>query len=199
MDERDFPGVERPASIQPIPQDAVVVFAGEIFEILRWKQVLFDGSKKTFEKVRRPDTALVLPVVSGSLRISRQQQPGCRAPFFGLIGGRVERGEHPAEAARRELLEEASLVPRSLDLWVAFQPLAKIEWSVFVFVAKNCTSSDASTPDPGEIIELVDVSLEELIALAGAESFRDVGVALHLLRIAADPAQLDNARAYLGL
>ena len=90
---RGGPSDERPASLQPTPAHAEVAFAGEVFDVLRWTQELFDGSTKVFEKVRRRDTALVLPVVDGALRIALQEQPGFTEPFAGLVGGRIEPGE----------------------------------------------------------------------------------------------------------
>jgi 8-oxo-dGTP pyrophosphatase MutT (NUDIX family) len=190
-------GEDRPRSALPIPADAEILYAGDVFEVLRWRQELFDGSVRFFEKVRRRDTALVLPVIDGVVRITRQEQPGHLEPFFALIGGRVDPGEAPEAAARRELREEAALVPSSLELWTSLQPFAKIEWAVYLYVARGCAMAGDRTSDPGERIELVDVSLDELISIAGGDAFRDVGVALHLLRLAVDPSRLARARLYL--
>jgi 8-oxo-dGTP pyrophosphatase MutT (NUDIX family) len=188
----------RPPSALPIPPHAEAVYVGEVFEVLRWQQDLYDGSSRFFEKVRRPDTALVLPVVRRSLLITRQEQPGHAEPFYGLIGGRVDPGETPEDAARRELREEAGLEASSLQLWTSMQPFPKIDWVVYLYVARDCrATAAASHADPGERIRVVEVSLEELLEIVRGDGFRDLGVAVHLLRVAADTHQLREAHQLL--
>jgi ADP-ribose pyrophosphatase len=185
--------ITRPGSRQPLPQNARRVFQGQIFDVYQWQQVLYDGSTTVFEKLRRPDTCYIIPVTAdGSLTILRQEQPGSQQ-FFGLIGGRVEPHESPEDAAARELLEEAGLISGSLEFWDAYQFLPKIDWAIFVFIARDCRPSQQSL-DGGEKIELMNVTFDELLTLVSRDSFGDVEVALRLLRLAADPARLAVAR-----
>lgn len=101
--------IKRPSSKQPIPANAQKVFKGKLFDIYQWKQELFDGKKVTFEKLKRPDTVNVIPITSnGEIVISEQEQPGTD-PFIGCLGGRIDEGEEPLEAAKRELLEETGM------------------------------------------------------------------------------------------
>jgi len=51
--------------------------------------------------------------------------------------------------------------------------------------------------DAGEKLEIVDLTFDELVNLAGSERFGDVEVALRLLRLAADPAKLAQARSFV--
>lgn len=186
----------RPSSRQPLPPSARQVFKGELFDVYQWEQVLYDGSIAVFEKLRRPDTCYVIPVTANdTLLIVRQVQPGSQQ-FFGLIGGRVEVGETYEIAARRELLEEGGLIPGTLELWDSYQFLPKIDWAIFTFIARDCSSAEQSL-DAGEKIEMVEVSFEELLELASKDSFGDLEVALRLLRIAADPEKRDAARRRL--
>lgn len=186
----------RPVSRQPLPSGAKRVFQGALFDVYQWNQLQFDGSYATFEKLSRPDTAYVLPVLDdGRVLIARQEQPGS-APYFGLIGGRVDPPEAPEAAARRELLEEAGLTGGHLRLWDSFQFLPKIDWAIYIYVAHDCISSGQSL-DSGEKIELVAQTFDDLLELAATEQFGDVEIALHLLRVAADESRFTNLRSLL--
>lgn len=184
--------IERPVSRQPIPSTASCVYRGKLFDVYQWRQKLFDGTFATFEKLKRPDTAYVLPVTaSGRILLVQQEQPGS-PKTIGLIGGRIEKDEQPDEAARRELEEEAGLRSLDLDLWDSYQFLPKLDWAIYTFVAREYESLPPR-PDRGEQIKILEVSFDELIRLAGTEQFGDVEVALRLLRLAADPRRLAAA------
>ncbi len=99
--------IPKPISKQPLPTNAKRVFKGVLFDIYQWEQAGYDGQIKIFEKAKRADSAMVIPVTSeGKIILCEQEQPG-KHQFTGLIGGRLDQGEGPLEAAKRELLEEA--------------------------------------------------------------------------------------------
>ena len=186
---------DRPRPLQEIPETARRVFRGRLFDVYQWEQLLYDGTTDIFEAVKRPDTVYVIPVQSdGKLVIAWQRQPPSEKRLYGLIGGRVEPGEAPVAAAMRELREEAGLIGNEIRLWETFQFLPKVDWAVFIFIARGCVQAPRS-PDPGEDIELVEVSFEEILDLAKSEDFIDVEVALRLLRIAANPTELADAES----
>jgi hypothetical protein len=59
-----------------IPEHAHKVFEGVIFDVYQWEQEMFDGSKATFEMVKRPYTVEVIPVmIDGTIAIAYEQQP----------------------------------------------------------------------------------------------------------------------------
>lgn len=157
--------IVRPASKQPIPPDAKKVFEGVLFDAYQWEQQMFDGSTATFERLKRPDTVVVFPVLpDGTIEIIWQEQPG-RPPYISTYGGRVEPGESPDAAALRELREEAGLVADRLVLWDAQQPVAKLDWAVFTFIAHGAMRASTQSLDAGEKIEPRIVSLDQLIDL----------------------------------
>ncbi|WP_224372342.1 NUDIX hydrolase [Hyalangium versicolor] len=156
----------RPPSAQPIPTDAKLVFRGVLFAVYQWEQRLYDGSKVVFEKVRRPDTVVVVPVLpDGRVLLTHQEQPG-RDPFIGALGGRVNEGELPEEAARRELLEESGCEASELKPWFAVHPTTKVDWVVFAFVATGLRQTTSADLDPGERIKLVPTTFDDFLTLA---------------------------------
>ena len=188
--------IKRPPSKQPIPPKAKRVFKGVIFDVYQWKQKMFDGSTKIFEKIKRADSVNVFPVVDGKIILTEQKQPGS-APFVGAAGGRIDEGETPLEVAKRELLEETGLKAKDYVLWDAVQPVGKIDWAVYSFIAKGCRKVSNLKLDSGEKIKLKSFTFEEFIDLMSKDNYRDTEVALKVLRMKDDPLKLEELRKIL--
>ena len=163
--------IARPKSKQPIPDNAKKVFGGVLFDVYQWEQELFDGTKTLFEKLKRPDTVVVFPVLDdGKILLTEQEQPG-KEPFVGATGGRVDSGEDILEAAKRELLEESGYEASEFILWDAQHPTSKIDWVVYTFIAKGLKKVSDMNLDAGEKITLKPVSLDEFIDIAINKNF----------------------------
>lgn len=163
--------INRPKSKQPIPDNAKKVFGGVLFDVYQWEQELFDGTKTLFEKLKRPDTVVVFPVLDdGKIILTEQEQPG-KEPFIGATGGRVDEGEDILEAAKRELLEESGYEASEFILWDAQHPTSKIDWVVYTFIAKGLKKVSDMNLDAGEKIKLKLVNLDEFIEIAINKNF----------------------------
>lgn len=182
--------IKRPLSKQPIPPDAKKVFHGVIFDVYQWQQKLFDGSYQMFEKLKRPDTVLILAVTEDRKIISSyQEQPG-KESFRGLVGGRVDEGETPLEAAKRELREESGYESDDWTLFDAIQPVSKIDWTVYTFVAKKCKKTGDQELEAGEKIKLELVTFEEFTDLIFTREFGDAEIKTKFLEAKLDPAKM---------
>ena len=163
--------INRPKSKQPIPDNAKKVFSGVLFDVYQWEQELFDGTKTLFEKLKRPDTVVVFPVLDdGKIILTEQEQPG-KEPFIGTTGGRVDEGEDILEAAKRELLEESGYEASEFILWDAQHPTSKIDWIVYTFIAKGLKKVADMNLDAGEKINLKLVNFDEFIEIAINKNF----------------------------
>src|SRR3989344_786006 len=173
---------KRPSSKQPIPENAQKVFEGKLCDVYQWEQELFDGKTITFEKLRRPDTVNVIPITeTGEIILSEQEQPGAES-FIGCLGGRIDEGEQPLEAAKRELLEETGMEAENYILWDATQLVDKIDWAIYTFIAKGAHKVKNQEIEAGEKIKVKTVSLDEFIKLAAQDNFRDAEVSLRIFR-----------------
>lgn len=158
--------IERPKSKQPLPENADLVFKGIMFDTYQWEVEGYDGKKRTFEKLKRPDTAMIIPITEdGKIIVALQEQPH-KPPFIGSIGGRIDEGEDVLEAAKRELLEETGYEAKDWILFDAIQPVSKIEWAIYTFIAKGCKKIAEQNLDGAEKIDLKFVTFEEFIDLA---------------------------------
>ncbi len=149
-----------------IPEDAKKVFEGVIFDIYQWEQRMFDGSMQTFERLKRPNTAQVIATVGDQILVQTEEQPDAKAPFTSLPGGRFDPGEEALAAAQRELLEETGYRSDDWTLWHESNPVGKIDWTVYTFIARNCVQSGEIHLDAGEKITSRLVTLEDFLALA---------------------------------
>ena len=182
--------IERPKSRQPIPDNAKRVFKGVIFDVYQWEQEMYDGARTIFEKIKRSDTVIVFPVLpNGKIILTEQEQPGSE-PFIGATGGRVDKGEDVLDAAKRELLEESGYEAEEFILWDAQQPMNKIDWAVYTFIAKGLKKVGDMNLDGGEKIKLFPVTLDELIDIAINSEPRKFGekeIIYKLFRAKLDP------------
>lgn len=191
--------IKRPLSKRPIPKNAKQVFKGKIFDVYQWQQELFDGSLATFEKIKRSDTVNVIPVTKEKkIILAEQEQPG-EEPFIGTLGGRIDKGEMPLEAAKRELLEETGYKADKYLLWDAAQIFPKVDWAVYTFIAKGCAKVGEMKLEAGERIKLRLVSFDEFLEIIFQENFRDFEIAIKIFRMMKDKRKLEETRKlFLG-
>ena len=186
--------IQRPVSKHPLPKQAKKVFDGEIFDVYQWQQKMFDGSYETFEKIVRADTVGVIPVTSDKeIVITKEEQPG-KPPFISIPGGRVEENEDLLVAARRELLEETGYKSDDVNLWYSGQPVSKIEWCIYTFIARNCEKVGDLKLDSGEKIKTELVSFEEFLDIAVQDDFDSIDITLRVLKARLDPQKMSELR-----
>ena len=153
-----------------MPPNAKKVFQGKIFEVWQWEQKMFDGTTAIFEKLKRPNTAQAIAVVGDKILIATQEQPD-KKPFSSLFGGRCDNNEDSLVAAKRELLEESGYVSDDWILWREQNPVSKIEWTVYTYIARNCVFKQPPELDAGEKIETRLIDFEEFLMLSEDPTF----------------------------
>lgn len=177
-----------------MPEDATLVFKGKLFDVYQWQQRMYDGTYQTFEKLKRPDTVVVFAVLDdGSILLTKQEQPG-KSLFIGAAGGRVDEGEEIEEAAARELLEETGYRAKELILWHSEQPVSKIDWAVYTFIAKGLEKVDEQRLDAGEKITLHPVTFDEFIDTALRNEFTEREIVKYIYEAKIDKQKLEELR-----
>ena len=149
-----------------IPKGAKLVFKGKIFDVYQWEQLMFDGSYTTFERLRRPYTVSILATFKGKVVLTQEEQPASAKRENHLFAGRMEKGESPIKAAKRELLEESGMVSNNWHLLKVFEPVSKMDWKVYLFSAANCRKISGQNLDNGERIKVKKVSFEKFMSLS---------------------------------
>lgn len=191
--------IKKIKSRQPIPENAKCVFKGEIFDVYQWEQKMFDGSFATFEKLKRSDTAVVFAVTDdGKIILTEQEQPD-KDLFIGAAGGRVEEGEDVLNTAKRELLEETGYQAKEYILWFAQQPVGKIDWTVYNFIAKGAKKVAEQNLDSGEKIKLKMVSFDEFLQMGSNEKFSEKEIIPKILEAKLYPEKMKELKELFGI
>src|SRR3990167_884303 len=176
--------IKRPQSKQPLPENAKLVFKGVMFDTYQWEVDGYDGSKRIFEKLKRPDTVMIIPITEeGKIIVALQEQPH-KPPFIGTIGGRVDEGEDVLETAKRELFD-------------VVQPVSKIEWAIYTFIAKGCKKIAEQNLDGAEKIELKFLSFEEFIDLAVNDDKFGDELKIKILEAKLQPKKIEELKKLL--
>lgn len=164
-----------PSNAVLIPRHAKRVFKGEIFEVYQWPQEMFDGSIKTFEMVRRPDTVATIAVIEDKIIVLEEEQPNLPTYYSIPIGRHDVAGETPLQGAQRELAEEAGLYFKNWKLITVRQITSKVEWFLYLYVATGLVKEVTNTPEnDGEKITVMRKTFEETKQLANHSRNRHI-------------------------
>lgn len=182
---------------KPVPPIAKKVFQGKIFAVWQWEQELYDGSFATFERLSRPDYAFGVGVLDdGQILLLHDEQPD-REAVLTPAGGKVDPGEGPEEAVRREFLEETGYEIGELKHWFAYRASTKIDFVTYGYIARKLTRKEEAHPEPGERITEVMYSFEDFLKLGQNPMLRDWGVKVQLLEAQIDPKKKEDLRKLL--
>lgn len=151
-----------PKDAHLVPEHAVCVFKGQIFDTYQWEEKMFDGTTAIFEMLKRPDSVEVLVVHENKILVQKQEQPHY-GHFIGFPGGRHDHEEETElEAVQRELKEESGYICRDWKLIRVEQTQPKIEGFLYTYIATGVIDQVPMALDPGERIENVWCTLAEV-------------------------------------
>jgi ADP-ribose pyrophosphatase len=149
-----------------IPKNAKKVFQGNIFSVYQWRQTMFDGSYKIFERAQRQDSVVIIATVKNKIVLLKQMQPGTKW-FYCTPSGRMDiPGEKPEVAAKRELLEETGMVAGKFFLWKKITSEGKVTSTIYFYIARDCKVISPQKLDNGEKIKVNYVSFEDYLKLS---------------------------------
>jgi ADP-ribose pyrophosphatase len=137
------------------------VYRGAIVELHRDDVRLPNGEHVEFEIVRHPGGAAVVALdAQGRICLIRQYRHALQQWLWELPAGKLDDGEPPQTAARRELLEEAGI---SAEHWRTLGRMASspgiYDEIVWLYLASGLTHGEA-TPEAGEVFSVHWVDLD---------------------------------------
>lgn len=143
--------------------EARVVFESRYFRVRHDRVVAPDGTPVDYPFIdyRVPVVTIAPVTVDGRIYLVRQWRYPWEASSWELPAGHCEPGEAPAEAARRELLEEAGLVAAEWQELPFLRPGASLTACFHPFIARDLapvpTAREATEADMEvRVLPLVD-------------------------------------------
>jgi 8-oxo-dGTP pyrophosphatase MutT (NUDIX family) len=123
-----------------------------------------DARRHEFYRVRSPDWVQILPITAaGEAVLVRQYRHGCQRLTLEIPGGLLDEGEHPAEAALRECLEETGYrATTAVSLGIVSPNPALFTNRLHGFFARDAAPERAVQNTGTEITECVLVPVRDL-------------------------------------
>jgi ADP-ribose pyrophosphatase len=158
------------------------IFNGRVVSLFLEEHCLPDGRRATFEIVRHPGGAAVLPLLDdGRVILLRQFRPAAGGMVLEIPAGRLEPGESAESCVRRELMEEAGYRAGAVEkLGEMFTAVGFCDEVVHLFAARGLVKVPRA-PEEDEYIEVLQFPLAEALQKVADGVIRDGKTQLALL------------------
>jgi len=142
------------------------IFDGVVVKLFVDEVELPDGSKSIREIVRHPGAVCVIPVdENGDVIMIKQFRYPFGEILYEIPAGKLEPGEDPYEAAKRELEEETGVNARCVEfIGTMYTTVAILDEKIHMYLATGITYKNAH-PDEGEFLEVEKIPLKTLVQM----------------------------------
>lgn len=141
------------------------VYEGKILNLEVDEVELSDGSLASRECVRHHGGAAVLYVTGGRVLLVKQFRYLYGKEIYEIPAGKLEKGEDPMEAAKRELREETGFVANDMLPFLKIYPTpGYTDEVIHVYCAKNCYV-DSQQLDKGEFLNVSLIKITDVLKM----------------------------------
>ena len=161
------------------------IFNGRVIRVTLDKVQLEDGTTSTREVVHHHGGACVLPVdADGNVTMVRQFRYALGEELWELPAGKLEAGEDPFEAAKRELSEECGLTADTYtELGVVYPTVGYDSERIYLWAAEGLHTVGQHL-DAGEFLDVVKMPFEQALRLVMDGTIKDSKTQVALLKYA---------------
>lgn len=161
------------------------IFNGRVIRVTLDKVQLEDGTTSTREVVHHHGGACVLPVdADGNVTMVRQFRYALGEELWELPAGKLEAGEDPFEAAKRELSEECGLTADTYtELGVVYPTVGYDSERIYLWAAEGLHTVGQHL-DAGEFLDVVKLPFAQALGLVMDGIIKDSKTQVALLKYA---------------
>jgi ADP-ribose pyrophosphatase len=148
------PGKTDSAKLKEFTLDSTHVYNGPLLQVYVDDVQLPDGSRATRDWIKHPGASAIVPVFEdGTVMLLKQFRYPAREIFIEVPAGKLDEGESPDNAARRELTEESGLTCTNLQKTGVFYPaIGYADEIIHVFTAWGLTMKEQDVDDDEFVI-----------------------------------------------
>ena len=161
------------------------IFNGRVIRVTLDKVQLEDGTTSTREVVHHHGGACVLPVdADGNVTMVHQFRYALGEELWELPAGKLEAGEDPFEAAKRELSEECGLTADTYtELGVVYPTVGYDSERIYLWAAEGLHTVGQHL-DAGEFLDVVKMPFAQALGLVMDGIIKDSKTQVALLKYA---------------
>ena len=166
------------------------VFRGKVIDVKRDDVEISNGRKSIREVVEHSGGVTILALKdNGNILFVRQFRYPIKSVSLELPAGKLEQGENPDLAAKRELEEETGYVSDDwIKLGFIYTSVGFCDEKLYLYFVKNLQFKKEN-PDEDEIIECEEYSIKQVLEMVDDGRINDAKTICAIMR----------AREYLGL
>lgn len=143
-----------------------------VFDVLAQKEVSAAGPAGTYVAMQAPDWVMVIPVLGEDFLLVRQWRHAARRITTEFPGGVRDGDEDPAEAARRELLEETGFRAETLTHLGSCCPNPALFSNTFhIYLARDLVPTGTQHLDADELLTYERRPIREVLAEYGTGEY----------------------------
>ena len=162
-----------------------VLFEGRVITLTKDVALLENGKTASREVVHHHGGACILPYFEdGTICMVRQFRYAMQQELWELPAGKLEKGEDPFEAAKRELEEECGLTADHYTSLGEFYPTVGYDSEKIYIWAATGLHAAAQHLDEGEFLDVTLMPFEEVLDLVMTDKIRDSKTVAAVLKYA---------------
>ena len=159
------------------------IFDGKIVKLFVDEVELPNGQIATREIVRHPGAVSVVPLTNeGEVVMVKQFRYPFERVLLEIPAGKLEPGEDPLEAVKRELEEESGVVAENIEfIGMTYTTVAFTDEKIYTYMATGLTFKE-SHPDEDEFLEVVKLPLDTLVNMVMSGEIKDSKTQVAILK-----------------
>ena len=158
------------------------IYDGRIMTVKRDEVELADGKKSFREVVEHSGGVVILALRGENILLVKQFRYPMKEVLLELPAGKLEKGEDPFEAAKRELEEETGYCANKwTDLGYVFTSPGYSDEKLYLYKAEDLYYTNCH-PDEGEIIQALEFNIDDVLKMIENNEIRDAKTLCAILK-----------------